>query len=71
MLTKQIHSSPGNVPKLHLYSTATLKQQTKTKYKDFNTDGEMLIIPSKNPRNKDRRAHDLYNIINNAQSQTD
>lgn len=71
MLTKQIHGSPGNVLKSHLYSTATLKQHTKTKYNNFNTDGEILIIPSKNPGNKGRSAHEEYNIINSAQSQPD
>ena len=72
MLAKQIHSSPGNVLKSHLYSTATLKQHTKTEYKDFfNTNGEILIIPSKNPGNKGRSAHDECNIINSAQSQPD
>lgn len=33
--------------------------------------GEILIIPSKNPGNKGRSAHDECNIINSAQSQPD
>lgn len=59
MLTKQTHSSPGNVLKSHLCSTVAFKQLFKTKYKDF-TDWEILIITFKNPDNIGRSAHEKY-----------